>query len=131
MTGPVNITLIEVVSFILRYRRGNAFKDETPDELKTLLSIAVEQHCMLVDSDDFGKINGVIIAHPFVDYNRLHIHGILCNSSKCLANFAYWLQQHVERRNWTLTATRRGKLVEYRTQSLLKRLVTLYGTKSK
>ncbi len=122
-------TITEIISFVLRYRVGtNAFKDNTPTELYEYLQTAIIGNDMLVDADDFGYIRGLILAKSFVDDCRLHIYGIICLNSKCLSNFALWLRQEARRRNWTLTATRRGKIIEYsNTERFLNKLINHYG----
>lgn len=120
-------TITEIVSFILRHRRNNAFTEETPEQLYEYLQIAIVGNNVLVDSDDFGFIRGVILAESFSDDKRLHIYGILCLCSNSLFKFSWWLQKEVERRNWRITATRHGRCVEYDTQKILKKLISKYN----
>lgn len=120
------LTITDIVSFILRYRRDNAFTTETPEELYNCLQFAICEHSMLVDSDCFGNITGVIVAKPFVEDKRLHIHAILSNSKRSLGKFAWWLLQEAKRNEWTITATRHGKLIAYKdTNKLLAKLSKL------
>jgi len=121
-------TITEIVSFILRYRKNNAFTTETPEELYECLQIAVVQNCLLVDSDSMGIIYGIILGKSFAEDNRLHIYGIICLNSKCIANFAKWLLQEAKRHNWKITAMRRGRMVEYNsTEKLLGKLIRYYA----
>jgi len=121
-------TITEIVSFILRHRKNNAFTTETPEELYECLQQAVVENCILVDSDFIGNILGVIVAKSFVSDSRLHIHAILCIHSSCMANMAKWLLKEAKRHNWTITATRRKRLIEYQdTEKLLTKIINYYG----
>ncbi len=122
-------TITEIVSFVLRYRVGtNAFDGANSVELYEYIQESIVNSNCLVDSSDFGDICGVISAQSFIDDKRLHIIGLLCLRSSSLYKFAYWLQKQTERNNWTITATRRGRIIEYKdTQKLLNKLIGLYG----
>lgn len=119
------LTISEIVSFILRYRKGDAFTQETPEELHAAIQGALDEDCCVVDYDEFThKISGVILAKAYPVRECIHIYGILCIRKCSLIRFARWLERENKRTGWKLTATRRGVAVEYDTKRILKKLTS-------
>ena len=117
------VTITDVVSFILRYRKhSNAFKDATKEELEHCIQYAIADNCIVINSDFTGRISGVIVAEKQADYRRLHIVGLLCINGQALKSFAKWLKGMQEYEGFALTAMRRGKMVYYDTEKLLTKL---------
>lgn len=118
------ITVDEIVSFILRFRTGDAFMEESPDQLRIYIQCAILEQCCVVDYEPFErKIFGVILAKQYPERKNIHIYGILCVKHRSLIQFAKWLQSEVsERKYWCITATRRGRVIEYDTQKILGKL---------
>lgn len=122
------ITITNIVSFILRHRgNSNAFKGATAEELYDAIQIAMDDECVVVDSNSFGDIYGVVMAEFHPEYHRLHIVGLLAISPITTAKFAKWLLERKNRDGWEITALRRGRYVAYDTQRLLNKLITRYG----
>ena len=120
-------TVTQIVSFILRHRgSSDAFHGADADELYSLVVNAIDDCCIVVDVDSFGGIRGVIVGQLHVGYKRLHIVGLLCNSRGVLYKFAAWLKRQRDKEGFSITATRRGKLVEYDTERLLSKLISRY-----
>lgn len=118
------LTVESIVSFILRYRKGDAFTEETPDTLSKAIQGAIDEDCCVVDYDEFTRvISGVILAKAYPVRECIHIYGILCIRKCSLIRFAKWLENENKRTGWKLTATRRGKSVEYDTKRILKKLL--------
>ena len=120
------VSITDIVSFILRGRKRCAylFPDDSVKDLECGVALAIANSCLVVDADCFGNIFGVIVGCPNEDYRRLHIRGLYTVQHGTLRKFARWLLE-TERAGWTITATRRGKDVNYGeqgTQKLLRRL---------
>lgn len=118
------MTLVsDIVSFILRYRKGDAFTNETPQELELYIGAAIATNCCVTHVDSLGTISGVILAKEYSERRALHIYGILTVQRVALRAFAQWLQRDL-RKDWTITATRHGRTVEYRNTKRFLELLT-------
>lgn len=60
METQLTITMGDMVDFVMFNRRGNAFKDYTPEQVFTVLEQALRDECLFYCSDvNTGKIIGV------------------------------------------------------------------------
>lgn len=117
------ILITDIVNFILRYRgNSNAFKGGTKEQIYSMVHNAMGNNCIVVDSDGFGCIRGVIVGDLYPSDRRLHILGLLAVRSNSVRKFAEWLQLQTTYDGYHITATRRGKAVQYDTVKLLNKL---------
>ncbi len=121
------VTVTQLVSYVLRHRKGNAFKDWTTPEICYAINVGIDSKCCVADVDNFGNINGIIIGNPNDANKTIHIIGVITTRKCALRNFITWLRNNFPS-DWRITATRNGKLVEYDTKKLLNKL---YGRPKK
>jgi len=120
------VSVTDIVSFILRVRNhhyANLYPDDSPDELEQGVALAIAQGSIVVDSDSFGRVHGVVIATP-TEWNRsLLVSGLFSVRRGSLRKFALWMAQS-RFAGWTITATRYGRGVSYggETEKLIRRL---------
>ena len=120
------VSVTDIVSFLLRARQSyaNLYADASVNELEQGVALAITKGSIVVDSDSFGRVLGVVIASP-TEWNRsLLVSGLFSVQRGSLAKFARWYSQS-EYAGWTITATRRGRGVNYGeegTRKLIRRL---------
>ena len=116
-------TVTDIVTFILRNRHdGRAFNHgESAQELEEILRVATHASLLVVDSDWFGRIRGVIVGE--IRDDSIHILGLLTVSHVSIGLFASWLLDCTIHRGYSISATRRGRAIRYDTKKLLTKLI--------
>jgi len=114
-------TIQEAIDFILKNRKGNAFKGYSEDTIAQLLSETADTSTILTASNDNEEIVGVVCAIPYPRFKKLYIHDILTTEKWVLPEFVSYFLTNFS--GWSLEAQRRNKIVEYNTMKLTDKLL--------
>lgn len=106
------ILVTDLVSFVLRNRKGKVFKDWEPWQIDVVISQAISRNSICVDICDVsGIIFGIVIGTPDVSKKVMHIDQILTTHDSTMRKFGQWFRENYP--EFTITAIRRGKFVDY------------------
>jgi len=112
-----DVTLKELVDWILANRSKAAFRDYSPNKIANLLIHSMQQGVFCFSFDKEEKINGVVCGER-TPYNVM-IHDILTTSPGVIKKFMkHYMTLYPYH---TILAERKGKLVTYTNPSKLER----------
>src|SRR5256885_1069863 len=102
----------DLVEFVVKNRRGEAFKDWSEDELAINFRDGIDKNCLTFSLDEKEEIDGVLLAEIFPEYKVLHIENFLTTRrglmNKFLSKYFEWYP------GWELQANRHGHLIRYK-----------------
>ena len=115
----MEIKVKDCVDFILKNRKGIAFKDWNPDDIALRVYDKLINLGCVVDHDEEGNILGIIILKRDDSNKILHIENILCFPFKgSIKRFIQWFK--INYPGWTIQGNRFGKgLIKYKTERLI------------
>ncbi len=74
----MSIKLIDIIKFIKDYQKDTMVcKDWTINEIANTIVKSIEDKAFVVDTDNIGNINGIVICEPVVAYNLLYVNVLL------------------------------------------------------
>lgn len=114
-----------ILEFILKNRRGKAFKDFTVGDIMSTVSEAASLNGLAMVIDNNNDLSAIAIGFPYIKDSTqekfLHVHTVLTTKIGDLKTLLLEFQNRFP--NFTITARRRGKIVKYlNTPKLIKRL---------
>lgn len=119
MNTPIAVT--ELVEWILQNRKGDAFKDDSYENLIAGVQDDIANHTLLFVLDNSGHIIGVVTFDVDV-YNALvYIKNIVVTQYSALAILAQHFREHFG--GFALCANRNNKEIMYDTSRLINHLL--------
>lgn len=116
------VTLGEMVKFVLDNRKGNAFVDYSEELIANAINEAAKNNTMLYCLTEDGKICGLILARADDENKIMHVDDCLTKEKWCLKSFVNEFRKRWP--NYKLTAARRKKFIEYNTTKLCNKILT-------
>lgn len=109
--------ILELIQYVLRHRKNKAFRGYSPQQIGWAIERAVNNKAFAMATMPDATVAGVCCATPDHEKKVLHVHEVLCSQrgaiQAMLVKFQEWFS------GYTITATRRGKPVLYRTPRLV------------
>jgi hypothetical protein len=115
------VTIEQLVQYILKNRRGNAFKDYSQHLIENGIKIAYNQGTMLCAVNNDGEVCGIVIARAYHEQRIMDILDILTTEKWVLPKFVReFLARFPE---YELTGLRDGIRVDYKTKALCNKIM--------
>ena len=115
----------KVLDFILEYRRKEAFRNYSNDEIMSVVleAFKVDGLALLREGN---RYTAIAVGFPQRQFKVLHIHTIITTEAN---DIIYLVNEYFKRfPGFRITAKRKGKYIQYNTPKLLKHL---WATKDK
>ena len=113
----MKVTIPDLIQFVLRNRRGKAFKGWTPQQIGWRIERALNNGGLAMAVNDKGAIVGLCCATPDHEKKVLHVDEILTTWPQALSGIIQKYKQWFD--GFEITARRRGKQKLYRTGRLV------------
>jgi hypothetical protein len=120
-------TLSEIIAYVLRNKRGYAFKDWPEENIIDYITKSYSLCRIIYSSDDNGHISGISIYDVYNASKTIHVNQILVNSNRDFKAMIRTFFSFFPASEWQLTAIRHGKkeLIRYNTEKLKQKLLNM------
>lgn len=115
------VTLGELVRYVLENRRGNAFRGYSELEIASGIKLASDNGTLLYAVDKDGTLCGVITAEDKTNENEMFIQDFLATESWVFPQFLIQFKEQWP--NHTLAAKRYGRIITYNTDKLMNKIL--------
>lgn len=115
------IAVAELVEWIMTNRKGNAFKDDSYEELVAGVQEDIANHNLLFVLDDKDKLIGVVTFIADRENCVLFVRNILVTRYSALAILAQHFKEHFD--GFVLCANRNNEEIMYDTHRLINHLL--------
>lgn len=115
------VTLGELVNYVLQNRKGDAFKDYQEHQIAGGIKRAAEDGTMLYACRDDNSVCGIVTAFNNKATKTMHIHDILTTERWALRAFVGIFKKRFPEH--TLAGLRSGKLMTYNTNKLCSKIM--------
>lgn len=120
MSKPV--TLGQLVEYVLKYRKGNAFKDHLEHQIASGIKLASDSGTMLYCCRDDGTVCGIITCFEDAKNKVMYVNDALTTQKWVLSRFVTYFKHTYP--DYILAARRKGNQVVYeKTDKLCNRLM--------
>ena len=116
------MTIGKAVEYVLKNKRGYAFKDCTERHIASLIIKCDKLGGVVTLTNENDKMVGIACFIPYPTTKTIYVHDMVTTSKNALACFMTYFINHYP--NWHLEAMRRGKFVEYDTLRFLTKVLT-------
>ncbi len=117
----MNITIAQLIDYIVANRKKGAFCNYTRDQIYTLIEKAIECGGMVYATNDLDELNGVVCAIAYPDKQELFVHDILTTDKHVIRQFIAYFVTNFE--GWKLQGMKRGRLLYYDTPKLCMKIM--------
>jgi len=115
-------TLGQCVEFVLKHRKGNAFKDYEEHHIASDLLMCSNEGTMFYAVNPVGELCGVVTAIANVDKKIMYVRDILAIERWVLPTFVRMFKERFP--DYTITASRRCKERTYNTVRLVNKILS-------
>lgn len=105
-------TLGDIVRYVLKERKGNAFKDYSEENIASTILRGVKEETTLYSTRNNGSVCGVIVCFKEEKTKTMFVNDILTSEPWVIPNFVMHFVKHFP--SYTLSAMRKGKLINYK-----------------
>jgi hypothetical protein len=118
-------TLGEIIAYVLRNRRGYAFKDWCDEAVIDYVTQSYFSCRIIYGSDANGHISGLGIYTVYPAQKIIHVNQFIASSTTDMKSLVRTFFQFFPAKDWQLTAIRRGKMhtITYNTEKLKSKLL--------
>lgn len=103
-----NITIYEVINWIMKHRTGDAFKDYSHNKIANEIINSIKHECFRIEVNYKEEIIGVVCGEKFKEAHCILIHDVLTIHPDALKKFwSIYLNKYPD---WSLVAGHKGKM---------------------
>ena len=107
----IHVSIEDIIQFVLKYRRGKAFKDYTEEQIRNDIVRSVDTMSIIVDTYEQNNILGVATGYALWSKRVIHVKNILTISNSSLRRiFKRFMEIYP---GWKLQGERNSKIKHY------------------
>lgn len=124
----MNVTLGQLVEFVLKNRRGKAFFNYTEPHIAYDIYHASQEGTMLYAVNDDGKLCGIVVASKVEEMRMMYVKDILTTEPWAIKRFVKmfkegWPEYRLRAQRWRDAGKTKPTLIDYKTNKLCDKLL--------